>query len=70
MADFSFKTLEYTRPDFEKLKKESEELTKQVKRAESYEDIKAAMIALEGISSKLETQATIAFIRNTWDTTD
>ncbi len=70
MGDFSFKTLEYKRPDFEKLKKESEMLTEKVKNAGSYEDVKAAMVAMEELTSKFETQAVIAFIRHTLDTTD
>lgn len=70
MGDFSFKTLEYTRPDFEKLKKESSELTERVKKAGSYQELKDAMARMEELTSRLETQTTIAFIRNTLDTTD
>ena len=40
MEDFKFSTLEYKRPDFEKIGAFAEEITEKIKNAASYEELK------------------------------
>jgi M3 family oligoendopeptidase len=65
-----FKDMEYKRPDIEALKKTVEEATKRVAEAKSYDDVKKAYFDVEAASSEAETLYSLAYVRNTIDTTD
>lgn len=70
MEDFKFSTLEYKRPDFEKIGAFAEEITEKIKNAASYEELKGYMEQMEEMSKNFSTDCTIASIRHTLDTTD
>lgn len=70
MDNFTFSTLVYERPDFDKLEAELIKLTGQVKNAKSYGDVQDAIKQMEEQSIPVETMASIAMIRNTLDTRD
>jgi M3 family oligoendopeptidase len=70
MDKFTFSTLQYERPDFDKYEQGLNKLTEQVKSAASYAEVQDAIQKLEEINAPVETMTTIAFIRNTLDTTD
>ena len=70
MADFTFSTLKYERPDFKELELLFEDLVKQVQEAVSYEGLKELLKKAEHVQNKLMTACTIASIRHTLDTTD
>lgn len=60
-----FSELEYQRPDMKKLKKDILSNLKVFESAETYEEAKQALLALEKINGAFETQYVIAEIRNT-----
>ena len=66
----TFNELEYTRPDFEELKASYARLSAQLQAAKTYEEVRQCMLEEEKISSAFYTQATIASIRHTIDTSD
>ncbi len=70
MEKFTFSTLEYERPDFDKLEAEYQKLIHQVKEAKSYKDVQDAIKKDEELSDPTSTMSSIAFIRNTLDTTN
>ncbi|BCJ99613.1 M3 family oligoendopeptidase [Anaerocolumna chitinilytica] len=70
MEKFTFSTLEYERPDFDKLEAEYQKLIHQVKEAKSYKDVQDAIKKDEELSDPVSTMGSIAFIRNTLDTTN
>jgi M3 family oligoendopeptidase len=70
MKDFTFSTLEYVRPDFELLEKESIKMAEEIRQADNYEKIKEILERRENLNSSVETMANIAYIRNTLNTTD
>ena len=66
----TFTKIEYKRPDMGALKKQLKHLLKQLQKAKSYEEARAAYLASEKESGHLETAYVVASIRNTLDTTD
>lgn len=70
MNNFKFSTIKYVRPDFEQYKAEFQKLTEQVKNAEVYEEIQAALKQSDELSVSVTDMTTIAYIRNTLNTTD
>ena len=70
MKDFKFDKLEYVRPDLTKFKETLADLTNQLKNASSYEEAKKVFLLEDEKIQELSTMYTIAFVRNTLDTTD
>lgn len=70
MSDFKFSTLEYKRPDFEEIAALSVKTKECIERAESYAEAREAMLAYDERTKDFSTDATIASIRHTLDTTD
>ena len=66
----TFSKIEYKRPDMGAMKKKLKSLLKQLKKAKSYDEARAAYLASEKESGHLETSYVVASIRNTLDTTD
>ena len=66
----TFNELEYTRPDFEEIKSSCIRLSEKVNAAKSYEEVRQCILESESVSSKFDTQVTIAMIRHTIDTSD
>lgn len=70
MENFTFSTLAYERTDFDKLEAEYRKLIQQVKEAKSYQEVQDAIKKDEELSNPALTMESIAFIRNTLNTTD
>ncbi|TAH67870.1 MAG: M3 family oligoendopeptidase, partial [Anaerolineaceae bacterium] len=70
MKDFTFSQLEYVRPDYERLKRESLSMVEDIQNAKEYSDIQAVLERRDSLLSSIYTMYTIAYIRNTLDTTD
>ena len=70
MKDFKFDKLEYVRPDLAKFKETVSDLTNQLSNASSYEEAKKVFLLEDEKMQELESTFTIAFVRNTLDTTD
>jgi M3 family oligoendopeptidase len=70
MDKFTFAGLEYVRPDFDRLEKECARMAESIKNAESFEEIRELLILREKWQSEIDTMCSIAYIRNTLDTTD
>lgn len=70
MKNFTFSELEYIRPDFERFEEELSKMTEEVKAAENYGQIKEILNRREELQNSVETMATVAYIRNTLNTTD
>ena len=70
MKNFKFSTLEYKRPDCEKMAAYATETKERIEHANSYEEVKEAMLAYDEWGKDFSTDATIASIRHTLDTTD
>lgn len=70
MKDFKFDKLEYVRPDLTNFKETLSDLTNQLSNASSYEEAKKVFLLEDEKMQDLESMFTIAFIRNTLDTTD
>ena len=70
MKDFKFDKLEYVRPDLTKFKETVSDLTNQLSNASSYEEAKKVFLLEDEKMQELESTFTIAFVRNTLDTTD
>ena len=65
-----FKDLSYTRPDIPALKKEFSGSIKKLKKASTLEEADAAFTEIQGIVERVETQQSIAYIRNTVNMAD
>ncbi|MDO4572733.1 MAG: M3 family oligoendopeptidase [Clostridia bacterium] len=65
-----FRDIVYKRPDFGKLRREATAEIRRLTKAESYAEAKAAYMALEKLMGDAMTMSTVAYIRNTLDTTD
>lgn len=70
MKDFTFDTMEYVRPDYDKVKRIWEEATDKIRGAGNYEEVKAVMDTVDAASNHLMTMYSICSIRNTLNTTD
>lgn len=70
MAEFTFPELKYERPDFDQLEKECKLMAEEIQNAGSFSDIKSVIEKRDKLYSSLSTMTTIAYIRNTLDTTD
>ncbi len=70
MEDFKFSTLEYKRPDFEEMAAFAAETKERIGKAGTYAELKEALFAFDEKSMDFSTDATIATIRHTLDTTD
>ena len=70
MEDFKFSTLEYRRPDLDQLKKQLAEWKAAVEDAGSYEELRAIFLQRDRVFCELNTQCTLAYVRNTLDTRD
>lgn len=70
MKNFKFDKLEYVRPDLAKFKETLSDLTNQLSNASSYEKAKKVFLLEDEKMQELESTFTIAFVRNTLDTTD
>jgi M3 family oligoendopeptidase len=70
MDKFIFSELEYVRPDFDTLEIESRRMVDEINNAVSFEEIKAILEHREKLQKTIDTMCTIAFIRNTLNTTD
>jgi len=70
MDNFTFSQLEYVRPDYDKLEAECKKMVEEINSAASFDDIKAVIEKRDKLVSSLATMSTIAFVRNTLDTTD
>ncbi|MDD4112020.1 MAG: M3 family oligoendopeptidase [Herbinix sp.] len=70
MKKFTFSQIEYVRPDFDMLKEECLSMVDKIKNAKEYSDIQAVLKRSEQIFSTATTMHTVAYIRNTLDTTD
>lgn len=65
-----FSEMVYERPDLGAVKKQMEELTKRLERAESYEEAKAIFLEKEVLDKHIQTLGTLAEVRHTIDTRD
>ncbi|MFU0828922.1 MAG: M3 family oligoendopeptidase [Lachnoclostridium sp.] len=70
MEQFKFSELEYSRPDYDLYERECLKMAEEVEKAKSYEEIKEILKRREELESHVSTMATIAYIRNTLNTTD
>ncbi len=70
MDKFTFSTLEYARPDFDKLEAECLKIVDRIHNAGSFSEIKEIIETREKLQSAFETMYTIAYVRNTLNTTD
>lgn len=68
--NYTFSTLEYVRPDFEKIGELADTYAAKMKEAASYEELKGYMKEMDQMSMHFETMYTLAQVRNTLDTTD
>lgn len=65
-----FSELKYVRPDMPAIAAETERTVAALESAADYKAARAAFMEIERISSKIETIASLASVRNTLDTTD
>lgn len=65
-----FSEMQYTRLDMEDVKRNLNELTKQLENAQDYETAREAFLKVEDLNKKVETQYSLAKIRNDIDTRD
>lgn len=68
--DFTFSELKYERPDYDRFETECRKIAEDIRNAKSYGDVREALERRERLYSSLSTMTTIAYIRNTLDTTD
>ena len=61
-----FSELEYVRPDIPRIGEQLADRISALEQATSYAQARAAFMECEAISSKLETVASLASVRNTW----
>lgn len=65
-----FKDFVYTRPDFAREEEAVQKYTENLKKASSYEEFRRLLMEREEEASHFYTMKTVAYIRNTMDTTD
>ena len=70
MIEFTFSQIEYVRPDFDKLKEEHLSMIEEIQNAKEYSDIQKIIKRSDSLMSTASTMYTLAYIRNTLDTTD
>lgn len=70
MDNFTFSTIQYERPDFDRYEEQLKSVIEQIKNANNYSEIQTILEQVEEFSAPLETMCTVAMIRNTLDTTD
>jgi len=70
MKNFTFSKLKYVRPDFAKLKEECLSMVQEIKNADDYSVIQGVLKRRDQLMGTAMTMYTIAYIRNTLDTTD
>lgn len=70
MKQFSFTNIEYVRPDMDGVMKQIQEHIQIVKNATSYHEVYDAIMKVNEIMESMNTMSTVAFIRNTLNTTD
>ncbi|MBE5961799.1 MAG: M3 family oligoendopeptidase [Lachnospiraceae bacterium] len=70
MEQFTFKTMKYERPDFDFYNRSFEALSKRVTEASSFAEIKSILKEANELEIAFSTMSSIAYIRNTLDTTD
>ncbi len=70
MENFTFSTLEYVRPDKDELIKFYEDALERLKAAQDFDSFLAVLKEMEERDIEVENAVSIAFIRNTLDTTD
>lgn len=70
MESFTFDTIEYKRPDIDKMEANVKELTEKVKNAKDYKELRALIDLSDEMNSDAMTMFTVAHIRNTLNTTD
>ncbi len=68
--NYTFSSLEYSRPDFEEIGARAEEAAGKISAASSYAEVKECMQEMEKVTDHMDTMCTIASIRHTLDTTD
>ncbi|MDO4567131.1 MAG: hypothetical protein Q4B42_07345, partial [Oscillospiraceae bacterium] len=68
MTEFS--KLEYKRPDIKEFKKKLSAFVAAFKKAASYEEAKSLYFEIQTLTEGFETQYSLAYIRNTLDTSD
>ncbi len=65
-----FSEMPYTRPDPEKVKKQLQDLTERLDRAQSYEEARAIFLEKEEKEKHVDTMGTLAYVRHSIDTRD
>ncbi|MBO5220935.1 MAG: M3 family oligoendopeptidase [Clostridia bacterium] len=70
MKDFTFDTIEYSRPDIGAVEEVIKALTAELKNAKSYAEVKDIILRADKATEKTETMFTVAHVRNTLNTTD
>ena len=70
MEDFKFSTLAYKRPDCEDMAAFAAKIRERIERADSYAQVKEALLAYDERQKDFFTDASILHIRHTLDTTD
>ena len=70
MAEFTFSEINYVRPDFEQLEAECKKMVEAIQNAKDFSDIKAAIEHRDKLYGSMSTMTTVAYIRNTLNTTD
>ena len=68
--NFKFGTIEYIRPDFEKMKKSAFGCAEKIKNATSYDEAKKAFLEFDKEESAFFDMVTVASVRHTIDTSD
>lgn len=67
---FTFPTIEYRRPDFEKLTEEAWTLLKKIRSAKNYEVVRECLMEKDNMTKHLDTMSAVASVRHTLDTGD
>jgi len=70
MENFTFDTIEYKRPDFEALEKLHIDLKNRLEAACTYAEVRDIIFAADEAMREPETMFTVAYVRNTLNTTD
>ena len=68
--NFKFGTIEYVRPDFEKMKKSAFGCAEKIKNATSYDEAKKAFLDFDKEECAFFDMVTVASVRHTIDTSD
>ena len=70
MNNWTFNGIEYRRPDMDAAIKAIQAHTQCIKNAKSGEEVIEAILAMSKESAEMEDMLSVAYIRNTLDTTD